>query len=149
AELRAEIHRAVPGRGDRGRGGQFQGLVRRGHGARHHRYAGALLPARRCALPALCRGVLPPPVAAQGALAADVGRMKPALDLKLGWHALPWVIAIAFYFLAGGYLSLGTQVMIWVLFTLSLDLVLGYAGIVTLGHAAFFGFGAYAAGIFA
>jgi branched-chain amino acid transport system permease protein len=67
---------------------------------------------------------------------------------RLLWHALPWVIAVAFYFFAGGYLSLGTQVMIWVLFTLSLDLVLGYAGIVTLGHAAFFGFGAYAAGIF-
>ena len=36
-----------------------------------------------------------------------------------------------------------------ILFALSLDLVLGYAGIVTLGHAAFFGAGAYAAGIFA
>jgi branched-chain amino acid transport system permease protein len=64
------------------------------------------------------------------------------------WHALPWLIAVAFYFLAGGYLSLGTQILIWILFTLSLDLVLGYAGIVTLGHAALFGFGAYAAGIF-
>src|SRR5262245_30206962 len=39
--------------------------------------------------------------------------------------------------------------MIWILFALSLDLALGYAGIVTLGHAAFFGFGAYAAGLFA
>ena len=36
-----------------------------------------------------------------------------------------------------------------ILFALSLDLILGYAGIVTLGHAAFFGVGAYAAGIFA
>jgi branched-chain amino acid transport system permease protein len=36
-----------------------------------------------------------------------------------------------------------------VLFALSLDLILGYAGIVTLGHAAFFGVGAYAAGILA
>jgi branched-chain amino acid transport system permease protein len=74
--------------------------------------------------------------------------MMRDLDPKLLWHALPWLIAIAFYFVAGGYLSLGTQVLIWILFTLSLDLVLGYAGIVTLGHAAFFGFGAYAAGIF-
>ena len=32
------------------------------------------------------------------------------------------------------------------LFALSLDLILGYAGIISLGHAAFFGFGAYAAG---
>jgi branched-chain amino acid transport system permease protein len=36
-----------------------------------------------------------------------------------------------------------------VLFALSLDLILGYAGIVTLGHAAFFGTGAYVAGILA
>jgi branched-chain amino acid transport system permease protein len=69
--------------------------------------------------------------------------------LALAGHASPWAIAIAFYFLAGGYLSLGTQIMIWILFALSLDLALGYAGIVTLGHAAFFGFGAYAAGLFA
>jgi branched-chain amino acid transport system permease protein len=36
-----------------------------------------------------------------------------------------------------------------ILFALSLDLVLGYAGIVTLGHAAFFGAGAYTVGILA
>ena len=36
-----------------------------------------------------------------------------------------------------------------VLFALSLDLILGYAGIVTLGHAAFFGIGAYTAGLLA
>jgi branched-chain amino acid transport system permease protein len=64
-------------------------------------------------------------------------------------HALPWIAALAVYFVAGGYLSLGTQVLIMILFALSLDLALGHAGIVTLGHAAFFGFGAYAAGNFA
>ncbi|MFM9885729.1 MAG: branched-chain amino acid ABC transporter permease [Burkholderiales bacterium] len=63
------------------------------------------------------------------------------------WHAVPWAIAIAFFFIAQGYLSFGTQIMIWILFALSLDLALGYAGIVTLGQAAYFGFGAYAAGI--
>ncbi len=47
------------------------------------------------------------------------------------------------------YLSLGSQILIMILFALSLDLVLGYAGIVTLGHSAFFGVGAYAAGIYA
>jgi len=65
------------------------------------------------------------------------------------WHALPWLIAIVFYFTAGGYLSLGTNILVMILFAMSLDLALGYAGIVTLGQAAFFGFGAYAAGIFA
>jgi branched-chain amino acid transport system permease protein len=65
------------------------------------------------------------------------------------WHAAPWLIAIAYYFLASGYLSLGTNILVYILLTLSLDLALGYAGIITLGHAAFFGFGAYAAGLFA
>jgi branched-chain amino acid transport system permease protein len=63
-------------------------------------------------------------------------------------HVLPWAIVVVFYFTAEGSLSMGTQIMIWILFALSLDLVLGYAGIVTLGHAAFFGVGAYAAGLF-
>ena len=47
------------------------------------------------------------------------------------------------------YLAFGTQVLITILFALSLDLVLGYAGIVTLGHAAFFGAGAYTVGMLA
>ena len=42
-----------------------------------------------------------------------------------------------------------SQMLITILFALSLDLVLGFAGIVTLGHAAFYGAGAYAAGIYA
>ena len=62
-------------------------------------------------------------------------------------EALPWVVAIAAFFLFPTYLSLGSQVLIMVLFALSLDLALGYAGIVTLGHAAYYGLGAYAAGI--
>jgi branched-chain amino acid transport system permease protein len=41
------------------------------------------------------------------------------------------------------------EIAIVALFAVSLDLVLGYAGIVSLGHAAFFGLGAYAAGLFA
>jgi branched-chain amino acid transport system permease protein len=62
---------------------------------------------------------------------------------------LPWVVAIVAYFALGDYLTLGSQILIMILFALSLDLVLGYAGIVTLGHSAFFGVGAYAAGIYA
>ena len=42
-----------------------------------------------------------------------------------------------------------TEIAILALFALSLDLILGYAGIVSLGHAAFFGFGAYVAGLLA
>ena len=44
---------------------------------------------------------------------------------------------------------LGSQILIVGLFAVSLDLILGYAGIVSLGHAAFFGIGAYTAGLLA
>jgi branched-chain amino acid transport system permease protein len=64
-------------------------------------------------------------------------------------EALPWLAAIAAYFAFPDYLALGAQILATILFALSADLVLGYAGIVTLGHAAFFGTGAYTAGIFA
>ena len=64
-------------------------------------------------------------------------------------EALPWAAAIAAYVVFPSYLPLGSQILATVLFALSADLVLGYAGIVTLGHAAFFGTGAYTAGILA
>jgi branched-chain amino acid transport system permease protein len=78
---------------------------------------------------------------------------NPAFDAfrrrhLMAWpEILPWLIAVAVYFVFPTYLPFGTQVLITVLFALSLDLVLGYAGIVTLGHAAFFGAGAYTVGI--
>jgi len=53
------------------------------------------------------------------------------------------------FVLAPGYLSLASQIAITALFALSLDLILGYAGVVSLGHAAFFGVGAYSAGLIA
>jgi branched-chain amino acid transport system permease protein len=60
-----------------------------------------------------------------------------------------WLATLAPYFLFPNYLSLASQIAIAALFALSLDLILGYAGVVSLGHAAFFGLGAYSAGIFA
>ncbi|HUZ75843.1 MAG TPA: branched-chain amino acid ABC transporter permease [Stellaceae bacterium] len=68
----------------------------------------------------------------------------------LSWiDTLPWVATVALYFAANDYLPLGTQVMINIIFALALDLALGYGGVATLGHAAFFGIGAYAAGLYA
>ena len=64
-------------------------------------------------------------------------------------EALPWLAAVAGYFLFPDYLALGAQILATIIFALSVDLVLGYAGIVTLGQAAFFGTGAYTAGILA
>ncbi len=60
-----------------------------------------------------------------------------------------WLLPVLAYFTFGDQLSLLSQIAITALFTLSLDLILGYAGIVSLGHAAFFGVGAYAAGFMA
>ncbi len=62
-------------------------------------------------------------------------------------EALPWLVAVAAFFLFPDYMALGTQILIAIIFALSLDLILGYAGIVSLGHAAFFGTGAYATGM--
>jgi branched-chain amino acid transport system permease protein len=59
-----------------------------------------------------------------------------------------WLLAFAALFLPPGRHLLLNDVAILALFALSLDLILGYAGIISLGHAAFFGAGAYAAGIF-
>src|SRR5690348_16632104 len=62
-------------------------------------------------------------------------------------EALPWVLAIAAYFVFPNNTTFGNQTLIMVMFALSLDLILGYAGIVSLGHAAFFGIGAYTVGL--
>jgi branched-chain amino acid transport system permease protein len=64
-------------------------------------------------------------------------------------EALPWVAALAVFVLWPDYLSLGTAIMVMMLFAISLDLLTGYAGIVTLGHGVFFGLGAYCAGLIA
>src|SRR5215470_4240898 len=60
-----------------------------------------------------------------------------------------WLAAFATVYLLPGRHLILTEIAIWGLFALSLDLILGYGGILSLGHAAFFGLGAYAAGLFA
>ena len=60
-----------------------------------------------------------------------------------------WACTLLPFFVTPSYLSLASQIAITALFALSLDLILGYAGIVSLGHAAFFGVGAYTAGLIA
>ncbi|HPP82249.1 MAG TPA: branched-chain amino acid ABC transporter permease [Rubrivivax sp.] len=60
-----------------------------------------------------------------------------------------WALPVAAYFVFPDDLALLSQIAITALFALSLDLILGYAGIVSLGHAAFFGLGAYASGLLA
>jgi len=69
---------------------------------------------------------------------------------QVRWHPLEavfWLATLLPFVLAPNYLSLASQIAITALFALSLDLILGYAGLVSLGHAAYFGVGAYAAGL--
>lgn len=80
--------------------------------------------------------------------------MNPSSSLarRERWHwgeIVFWIAVAAAYFVFPKNLVLASQVLIAGLFALSLDLILGYAGIVTLGHAAFFGVGAYTAGLLA
>jgi branched-chain amino acid transport system permease protein len=58
-----------------------------------------------------------------------------------------WLATLLPFILTPSYLVLASQIAITGLFALSLDLILGYSGIVSLGHAAYFGVGAYTAGL--
>jgi branched-chain amino acid transport system permease protein len=77
----------------------------------------------------------------------------PVKYLKAQTRWLPietvfWLATLLPFFVLPDYLQLASQIAITALFALSLDLILGYAGIVSLGHAAFFGTAAYTAGLF-
>ncbi|MDB5634233.1 MAG: inner-rane translocator [Tardiphaga sp.] len=77
-----------------------------------------------------------------GLLAMQRGRWR--------WpELLFWLAAVACVFLFPNRYLILTEIAWLALFAMSLDLILGYAGIVSLGHAAFFGFGGYAAGLLA
>jgi branched-chain amino acid transport system permease protein len=65
------------------------------------------------------------------------------------WEYALWVVAFALPLLVPSHALMINEIAIVALFAMSLDLILGYTGIVSLGHAAFFGFGAYTAALFA
>jgi branched-chain amino acid transport system permease protein len=86
-----------------------------------------------------------------GTAAAGAVAVEPRLPTDR-WRAIEvafWLAAVAAFFLFPSHRVLGSQILITGLFAVTLDLILGYAGIVSLGHAAFFGVGAYAAGLLA
>src|SRR6516164_6934641 len=87
---------------------------------------------------------------------AAVEKVDRYLAGRARWGALEyvfWLLALASIW--HGYLHLPERYLIlteiaWLgLFALSLDLILGYAGIISLGHAAFFGLGSYVAALLA
>jgi branched-chain amino acid transport system permease protein len=65
------------------------------------------------------------------------------------WEAVLWVVALVSPLMLPGHALIINEIAIVALFAVSLDLILGYTGIVSLGHAAFFGMGAYTAALFA
>jgi branched-chain amino acid transport system permease protein len=65
------------------------------------------------------------------------------------WELAILVLAFAAPMVVPGHALIVNEIAIVALFAVSLDLVLGYTGIVSLGHAAFFGMGAYTAALFA
>src|SRR5204862_3139501 len=72
-------------------------------------------------------------------------------ETQIRWRTIEfvfWLATLLPFVVTPDYLVLASQIAITALFALSLDLILGYAGIVSLGHAAFFGFGAYTARLF-
>ena len=97
------------------------------------------------------KAVQPAPAAPAAPVHTEQARTMKTLKLPNDrWSPLEiafWLLPVAAYFAFPGYLVLISQIMIVGLFALSLDLLLGYAGIVSLGHAAFFGLGAYTAGL--
>src|SRR6195256_2456167 len=74
------------------------------------------------------------------------------LEAQIRWRPVEiafWLATLTPFVLVPDYLVLASQIAITALFALSLDLILGYAGIVSLGHAAYFGFGSYTPGLVA
>ena len=83
-------------------------------------------------------------------IAGSTAGSRIAARERWKWPELVFWLAVgSVYFVFPQNLVLASQILIAGLFALSLDLILGYAGIVTLGHAAFFGVGAYTAGLLA
>jgi len=81
-----------------------------------------------------------------------IGAIQDRLAARSRWNVLEiafWLVALSTVYLLPGRHLILTEIAILGLFALSLDLILGYAGIISLGHAAFFGFGAYVAGLLA
>jgi branched-chain amino acid transport system permease protein len=79
----------------------------------------------------------------------DVG-YHARLGARWRWSEIAfWLLALGCTLAFPSRYLIMTDIVRLALFALSLDLILGYAGIVSLGHAAFFGVGAYSAGLLA
>ena len=63
---------------------------------------------------------------------------------------LVWAVLLSAPFwlpLIGGYVELGSRVLVYALAAMALNFLLGYTGVLSFGHAAYFGLGAYGAAL--
>ncbi len=91
------------------------------------------------------RSVMDVPASA-GAVAATKGR-RPLVEIGLPVIVIAVVLLVLPLFIPSFVSSLVTKMMIYGLFGMSLNIIWGYAGIPSFGHAAFFGVGGYSAGV--
>jgi len=69
---------------------------------------------------------------------------------KLAWNALIWLLLLTMPYwmpLTGGYTALASRVVVLALAAMSLNFLLGFTGVLSFGHAAYFGLGAYGVGM--
>ena len=164
-DLSAQVHDLFPDRGGRGRHLVDHRAAAGGAAAGHRRRGRQVLHPQARRVHRLQPDDRDPDVAAAGPVRAQrrqavkseshCASSSPAQQSLLSgrrwrpWEPLLWLAAFAAPVLLPSHALIVNEIAIVALFAISLDLVLGYTGIVSLGHAAFFGMGAYSAALFA
>ena len=78
----------------------------------------------------------------------DIAGSETLSRHRFHWaEVLPIATAVAAFFLASDYLVFGASVLVMAIFAISLDIAIGFAGVLTLGQGLFYGLGAYASGL--
>lgn len=80
-------------------------------------------------------------------LALDQSRWQKMVGVLKRYPLVFMVIFLIFFPFIVPYKALATEIIIWGLFALGYNVCLGYTGMLSFGHAAYFGVGAYATGI--
>ena len=75
------------------------------------------------------------------------GALRSTRDWVAGHPVTSFLVVFAVFPFLVPYRALATQVLIWGLFALGFNLLHGYTGLLSFGHAAYYGLGAYGAGI--
>jgi branched-chain amino acid transport system permease protein len=80
----------------------------------------------------------------------ETGTAPPSYLARHGQTTIVWALLLTAPFwlpLVGSYVQLGSQILVFALTAMAVNLLLGYTGVISFGEAAYFGLGAYAAGL--